>query len=108
MKEETKISTLELLQREESVFSRIPGICEAPPETALDDYAAWGAAYPDAAFCLQMRRGALQARWLGMDAELSQVFIRAYSRLLNGEDIKQVRSLYEKESNRYFQKHNWD
>ena len=86
----------ELLQQQEAVFSRIPGISvlrRATPE----DIAELEMKYPDAAFALMIS---------------DNLFVgdhqKAYTAILSGESISGVRFRYDFDTESYLRRHMWD
>ena len=79
----------ELLQQQEAVFSRIPGISvlrRATPE----DIAELEMKYPDAAFALMISDNLFVG-----DRELNEIHQKAYTAILSGESISGVRFRYD-------------
>ena len=92
----------ELLQQQEAVFSRIPGISvlrRATPE----DIAELEMKYPDAAFSLMISDNLFVG-----DRELNEIHQKAYTAILSGESISGVRFRYDFDTESYLKRHMWD
>lgn len=92
----------DLLQREMTVFSTIPGMQEllrARPEEATEI----GIRFPDAAFALHTANNLFNH-----NRELSLITQKAYFSILNGESIPSVRFRYERDTDAYWKEHMWD
>ena len=81
----------ELLQKQEAIFSRIPGI------NALE------MKYPDAAFALMISDNLFVG-----DRELNEIHQKAYTAILRGESISGVRFRYDYDTESYLRRHMWD
>ena len=92
----------ELLQRQEAVFSRIPGI-SALRRATPEDIAELEMKYPDAAFALMTAENLFTG-----DPEQCAIHQEAYFSILQGESMKNVRFRYEKEMDAYVKEHMWD
>ena len=92
----------ELLNQEEAVFRRVPGLNElryAPPESVP----ALERKYPDAAFVLMIMNNLFTG-----DREQNEIHQRAYTSILNGESLTGVRFRYDYDLESYLLKHMWD
>ena len=92
----------ELLQQQEAVFSRIPGISvlrRATPE----DIAELEMKSPDAAFALMISDNLFVG-----DRELNEIHQKAYTAILSGESISGVRFRYDFDTESYLRRHMWD
>ena len=92
----------DLRRRETEVFRTIPGMSEllhASPDF-LDGMLAQ---YPDAAFALMV-----SDNLFCHDRELTEIHRRAYSAILNGENMASIRFRYEEDNKKYLQRHLWD
>ena len=92
----------ELLQRQEAVFSRIPGI-SALRRATPEDIAELEIKYPDAAFALMISDNLFVG-----DRELNEIHQKAYTAILRGESIPGVRFRYDYDTESYLRRHMWD
>lgn len=89
-------------QREAAVLCRIPGVRELMG--AYDDQLpALEQKYPDAAFALKIISDPFIP-----DRERGDIQMEAYSAILNGEAISDVRFRYDRRMDAYVTQHNWD
>ncbi|MBQ7801506.1 MAG: hypothetical protein IJ375_04175 [Oscillospiraceae bacterium] len=90
------------LQKEQAVFSQIPGMEEllhADGTTAPE----LEARYPDAAFALRTANSLFAG-----DHEQNTIHQKAYSAILHGDSISNVRFRYDRDMDAYVQRHMWD
>lgn len=89
-------------QREAAALRRIPGVREL---LNAYDYQrpALEQKYPDAAFALKIISNPFIA-----DRELGSIQMEAYSSILNGDAISDVRFKYDRQVDAYMTRHNWD
>ena len=92
----------ELLQKQEAIFSRIPGI-NALRNATPDDIAELEMKYPDAAFALMISDNLFVG-----DRELNEIHQKAYTAILRGESISGVRLRYDYDTESYLRRHMWD
>ena len=92
----------ELLQRQEAVFRRIPGI-SALRHAATENIPELEAKYPDAAFALMISDNLFVG-----DRELNEIHQKAYTAILSGESISGVRFRYDYDTESYLKRHMWD
>ena len=89
-------------QREAAALHRIPGVWELMG--AYDDQRpALEKKYPDAAFALK-----IVSNLFFHDRELTNIHMKAYSAILNGENLADARFHYNKDMEAYHTRHNWD
>lgn len=93
---------------EEAVLSGIPGMKKLPSAPSGPEYESWAAAYPDAAFTVQLRQCDRESHFLGLDKEQAEIHHRAYVAILQGQKISDVRFRYDRESAQYLVRHMWD
>lgn len=98
----TRHTHQELLRRQETVFSSIPGI-HALRHAAPECIPELKAKYPDAAFALMISDNL----FLG-DREQNEIHQKAYKAILNGESIPGVRFQYNYDLESYLTRHMWD
>ena len=95
-------SMQDFLSREQTAFSRIPGMEELlrpSPEKRSDAELR----YPDAAFALMV------ASHLSMgNQEQNAIHQKAYLSILGGESIQNVRFRYDCDLEQYLERHMWD
>ena len=98
-----KMSNKEFFQqRETAALCRIPGVKNSL--TASEDQrSSLQAEYPDADFALR-----IIANPFVPDRELGAIQMEAYSAILNGESIADVRYKYDRQMDAYVARHNWD
>ena len=89
-------------QREIAALCRIPGVHElmtarSNQRTSLEKK------YPDAAFALKIISNPFIP-----DRELGAIQMEAYTAILNGESIADVRYKYDRQIDTYVTRHNWD
>jgi hypothetical protein len=89
-------------QRESVVLHRIPGVYELINSNA-DQRSILEKKYPDAGFALF-----LVSNLFFHDRELTNIHMSAYTDLLNGEKMADIRFHYELEMKRYTERHLWD
>lgn len=95
-------SMRELREIERIVYSRIPGMEKLLCATASERDAI-AVEYPDAVFALS-----LADNLLGLDREQCAINQSAYVAILNGENIADVRFLYDNAMKKYVERHLWD
>lgn len=89
-------------QREAAALRRIPGIREIL--SASDDQRlVLARKYPDAAFALH-----IVSNLFFHDRELTNIHMKAYTSILNGENLADARFHYDREMDAYHARHNWD
>ena len=89
-------------QRESAALARIPGIRElmtAQPEQR----SILAQKYPDAAFALQ-----IVSNLFFHDSELTNIHMRAYASILNGENLADARFRFGRDLEEYDRQHLWD
>ena len=91
-----------LLQKQEAIFSRIPGI-NALRHAAPESIPELEAKYPDAAFALMISDNLFVG-----DRELNEIHQKAYTAILRGESISGVRFRYDYDTESYLRRHMWD
>ena len=89
-------------QRETAALLRIPGVRELMNASA-DHRSVLEQKYPDAAFALNIISNPFIA-----DRELGAIQMEAYTAILNGESIADVRYKYDRQIDTYVIRHNWD
>lgn len=89
-------------QREVSALCRIPGVRELMSAHG-DQRSALEQKYPDAAFALDILSNPFVH-----DRELGSIRMDAYSAILNGESISNVRYKFARQMDAYWARHNWD
>lgn len=96
------VTMRDLKVREATVFNSIPGMKELlqarPEEQNLIEEQ-----YPDAVFAVSIANSLFNH-----DRELSEISQKAYFSILNGESIDNVRFIYNRETDIYWQSHMWD
>lgn len=89
-------------QREAAALRRIPGVRELLRANA-DQRPALEEKYPDAVFALQIISNPFVN-----DREVGAIRMEAYSAILDGKAIPDVRYRYERQMDAYVARHNWD
>ena len=89
-------------QREYAALHRIPGVYELVHSNA-DNRPALEKKYPDAVFALFV-----VSNLFFHDRELTNIHMSAYTDILNGERIADIRFRYEKAMKQYTERHLWD
>ena len=89
-------------QREAAALCRIPGVQELMGAQG-DQRSALAQKYPDAAFALDILSNPFV-----QDRELGAIRMDAYSAILNGESISNVRHKFAHQMDAYWACHNWD
>lgn len=90
------------LDKEEAVFSRIPGMNELLHADG-SNICELEARYPDAAFALRTAN----SLFVG-DHEQNIIHQKAYSAILKGDSIADIRFRYDRDMDAYVQRHMWD
>ena len=89
-------------QREAAALRRIPGVREllraTPEQRSLLEQK-----YPDAVFALQ-----IVSNPFIRDREVGAIQMEAYSAILDGNTIADVRYKYDRQMDAYVARHNWD
>lgn len=89
-------------QREYAVLRRIPGVYELLHANA-DQRPVLEKKYPDAGFTLH-----IVSNLFFHDRELTDIHMSAYTDILNGERIADIRFRYERDMKGYVERHLWD
>lgn len=89
-------------QREDSALCQIPGVRELLRATA-EQRPLLERKYPDAVFALQIISNPFVK-----DREVGAIRMEAYSGILDGEAVADVRYKYERQMDAYVTRHNWD
>ena len=89
-------------QREYAALHRIPGVYELA-HSNTDNHPALEKKYPDAVFALF-----IVSNLFFHDRELTNINMSAYTDLLNGERIADIRFRFEKAMKQYSERHLWD
>lgn len=89
-------------QREYAALHRIPGVYELI-HSNVDQRPALEKKYPDAGFALF-----IVSNLFFHDRELTNIHMSAYTDILNGERIADIRFRYSKEIDAYVRAHSWD
>lgn len=89
-------------QREAAALRRIPGALELLRANA-DQRPALEQKYPDAVFALQIISNPFVN-----DREVGAIRMEAYSAILDGKEIADIRYRYERQMDAYVTRHNWD
>lgn len=89
-------------QRESAILYRIPGIGELISATA-EHRPMLEQKYPDAVFALQIISNPFIK-----DREVGAIQMEAYSAILDGKSIFDVRYKYDCQMDAYVARHNWD
>lgn len=89
-------------QREYAALHRIPGVYELAHSNG-DNRPALEKKYPDAVFALF-----IVSNLFFHDRELTNIHMSAYTDLLNGERIADIRFRYEKAMKQYSERHLWE
>ena len=98
----TPLRMRDLAEREQKVFSAIPGVQELLTASA-ERYEEVELHYPDAAFALMV------ANHLSMgNQEQNAIHQKAYLSILGGESIQNVRFRYDCDLEQYLERHMWD
>lgn len=92
----------EFRKREAAVFSQIPGMRELSTGS-FDEQDELREKYPDAAFVTMLADDLVTG-----NRELTEINMKAYLAILNGESITNVRYRHEKETDVYWSRHMWD
>ena len=97
------LSNREFFSQKESVaLHRIPGVYEMVHSNA-DQRPMLEKKYPDAAFALY-----IVSNLFFHDRELTNIHMSAYSEILNGENIADIRFRYDSAIRKYTERHLWD
>ena len=89
-------------QREYAALHRIPGVYEMIHSNA-DQRPMLEKKYPDAAFALY-----IVSNLFFHDRELTNIHMSAYSEILNGENIADIRFRHDSAIRKYTERHLWD
>lgn len=89
-------------QREYAALHRIPGIYELIHSSA-DQRPMLEKKYPDAGFALH-----IVSNLFFHDRELTSIHMNAYTDILNGENVADIRFRYERDMKNYMERHLWD
>lgn len=89
-------------EKEAAVLQAIPGMNELLSAEG-DERSTLESKYPDAAFALE-----IVSNLFFPESELAAIHMKAYSAILDGASIPEVRFRYEKEMEAYHQRHLWD
>ena len=89
-------------QRESAALFRIPGVRELLRATA-EQRPMLEQKYPDAVFALQIISNPFIR-----DREVGAIQMEAYSAILDGKAISDVRYKYDRQMDAYVARHNWD
>ena len=89
-------------QKESAVLRRIPGVRELISAYA-DQRPALEQKFPDAAFAIQIISNPFVA-----DRELGAIRMDAYTAILNGEPVANVRFKFDRQMDAYVVRHSWD
>ena len=89
-------------QREYAALHRIPGVYEMLHSNA-DQWPMLEKKYPDAGFALY-----IVSNIFFHDRELTNIHMSAYSDILNGERIADIRFRYDRDMKNYAERHLWD
>lgn len=89
-------------QREYAALHRIPGVYEMIHSNA-DQRPMLEKKYPDAGFVLY-----IVSNLFFHDRELTNIHMNAYSEILNGENIADIRFRYDSAIRKYTERHLWD
>ena len=89
-------------QRESTALYRIPGIRELLRATA-EHRPMLEQKYPDAVFALQIISNPFIK-----DREVGAIQMEAYSAILDGKAISDIRYKYDRQMDAYVARHNWD
>ena len=89
-------------QREYAALHRIPGVYEIIHSNA-DQRPMLEKKYPDAGFALY-----IVSNLFFHDRELTDIHMSAYTDILNGERIADIRFRYERDMKNYAERHLWD
>ena len=91
-----------LQEKEAAVLHTIPGV-DLLLGAYSDERQKLETQYPDAAFALR-----IVSDLFFPDRELASIHMEAYSAILNGENIPDIRFRYQREMDAYHQRHLWD
>ena len=89
-------------QRESAALRRIPGVRELLRATA-EQRPMLEEKYPDALFALQIISNPFLR-----DREVGAIRMEAYSAILEGKTLSEVRYKYDRRMDAYVARHNWD
>ena len=89
-------------QREYAALHRIPGVYEMV-HSNQDQRSILEKKFPDAGFALY-----IVSNLFFHDRELTNIHMNAYTDILNGERIADIRFRYQREMDAYHQRHLWD
>lgn len=89
-------------QREYAALHRFPGIYELIHSSA-DQRPMLEKKYPDAGFALHV-----VSNLFFHDRELTSIHMSAYTDILNGDRIADIRFRYERDMKNYMERHLWD
>ena len=89
-------------QKESAVLRRIPGVRELISAYA-DQRPALEQKFPDASFAIQIISNPFIA-----DRELGAIRMDAYTAILNGEPVANVRFKFDRQMDAYVVRHSWD
>ena len=89
-------------QRESAALCRIPGVRELMRATA-EYHPMLEQKYPDAVFAMQIISNPFIR-----DREVGAIQMEAYSAILDGKAISDVRHQYDRQMDAYIARHNWD
>ena len=89
-------------QREYAALHRIPGVYELT-RSAADQRPVLEKKYPDAAFALY-----IASNLFFHDRELTNIHMSAYTGILNGENIADLRFRFDSAIKNYNERHLWD
>lgn len=89
-------------EKEAAVLHAIPGMDQLIASYS-DERQKLEVLYPDAAFALK-----IVSDLFFPDRELAAIHMEAYSAILNGENIPDIRFRYQREMDAYHQRHLWD
>ena len=89
-------------QREAAALRRIPGVWELLKAKA-DQRPALEQKYPDAVFALQIISNPFIK-----DREVGAIQMEAYTAILDGKSIPDIRYKYDRRMDEYVSRHNWD
>ena len=91
-----------LQEKEAAVLHTIPGV-DLLLAAYSDERCELEKKYPDAAFVLQ-----IVSDLFFPDRELAAIHMDAYSAILNGKNIPDIRFQYQREMDAYHRRHLWD
>lgn len=90
------------LEKEKAVFSKIPGMAEMLQADEIT-FCRLESRYPDAAFAIRTAN----SLFIG-DHEQNVIHQNAYSAILQGDSIPNIRFRFERDMDAYLQRHMWD